>query len=376
MISEKDYIEALDCALKTKKQYLTSALEMEGQRWLTTIGLDGWSENERKEQYEQEVVPYWNRFGLVPKRFWFELNGSRDHHMNPRFLPDDLYYTEILPYMNNAQQRYGLANKGYYDYLFSDVKRPKTVVLKIEGIYCDEKRNIIRIEDAIGRCRERNETLFIKRTTNTRFGDGITVFVPMEHSDEDIRMIFEKAGPSFIVQEKVRQHPLLNRLNPLSACTIRVLSLIMNNEVFIESAMMRIGGQDSLFITDCDDGINTEILKDHRLHPKALINIGKWIENGGGLYDDSFIVPSTEKLYDEVRRLHPRMSHFKCLGWDFTIDEDGDPVFFEFNVAPAIDISQMVICKPLFNERTDWILEDYFERRTWEQNHRQDILIQ
>ncbi len=376
MISEKGYNEALDCVLKTKKQYLANVLEREGQSLLSNIGSDGWSEKDRRDQYEQEVLPYWKRFGCAPRQFWFELNGSRDHRMDPRFIPDDLYFTEILPYLNNGQQRYGLANKGYYDYLFSDVKRPKTVALKIEGLYCDEKRNIIRAENVIGRCRERNGSLFIKRSTNTHSGDGITVFTPTQCPDEDIRKLFDKAGPSFVIQERIRQHPLLERLSPLSVCTIRVLSLILDHEVSIESAVLRIGEPGVLFVTGYD-GCISEILKDHRLHPRVYVNNGSWMENGGGLFDDSFVMPSMEKVYSEIRRIHPRMAHFKCIGWDFTIDEDGDAVLFEFNVFPgAADCSQLVCCRPIFNEKTDRILEDYFERRTWAQNHRQDILIQ
>lgn len=377
MSFEKDYIEAVDCAIKAKKQYLKDALEREAlSRW-KSIGLDGWSEMERREQYEQEVVPYWKRFGFVPKQFWFELSGSRDHRMDPRFIPDDLYYTEIIPYLNNGQQFYGLSNKGYYDFFFSDVKQAKTVALKIEGLYCDEERNIITVEDVIDRCREHKGTLFIKPSTNTHSGEGIIVVEPAECSDDDIRKLLEGSGSSFIIQERIRQHPLLNRLNPLSVCTIRVISLIFDNKVSIENAAIRIGGPEQLFVTVNDGCKHSEILEDHRLHSKILLNSDSWVENGGGLFDDRFVVPSMEKVYEEILRIHPRLGHFKCIGWDFSIDEDGDAVLIELNPAPAAgDGSQLVCCRPMFNEKTDWILEDYFERRTWETNHFQNILIQ
>lgn len=375
MITEKDYLDELDHVIKTKKQYLAARLEKEGRSFLACVEDDSWSEKERIQQYEEEVVPFWSKYGSVPERFWFELNGSRDHLMDPRFIPDDLYYNEIVPYLNYGLQRYGLMNKAYYDYFFSDVKMPKTVALKIEGTYCDEKRNIIRVEDAIGRCRERNGMLFLKKSIDSHSGEGITPFTPSEHSDAEILELFEKAGASFVIQERIRQHPLLDRLNPLSVCTIRAISLLMDNEVSIEETIIRIGGPDRLYIGENDGTIYGEILKNHHVHPRTLINTGTWINYAGGLFDDSFVVPSMDKMFDEIRRIHPRMGHFRVIGWDFAIDEDGDPVLIEFNYAPSIR-AQMVYNKPFFNEKTEWILEDYFEHRKWAQNHRQNILIQ
>ena len=87
------------------------------------------------------------------------------------------------------------------------------------------------------------------------------------------------------------------------------------------------------------------------------------------------MIPGIDRVLAEVKRIHPRMGHLKWIGWDFTLDEDGDPLLIEFNSAPG-DSAQRVCGRPLFGEMTDWILEDYFRRRTWEKNHRQDVLIQ
>ena len=301
--------------------------------------------------------------------------GSRDHIMDRRFLPTDLYLTEIVPYLNHGIQRAGLSNKGYLDYLFSDVKRPRTVMLKIEGIYYDEKRNMVGEEVALALCRENRGALFLKPTIEAARGDGIVVFTPDESSDEDIRRILRESGSSFIVQERVRQHPVLDGLNPTSVSTVRIFSLLMDDKVYIESAGLRVSPPGTLFVTVFDGGFYAEILEDGKLYPKVYSDIGEWYDHGRGVFDDSFVVPSMDKVYEEVKRIHPRMGHFKCLGWDFAIDENGDPVFLEFNGFPNIGCAQITRCKPVFNERTDWILEDYYLRRTWAKNHRQDILI-
>lgn len=373
---EKEYDKALRLTLEAKKNYLTKALEQEEMAHLEAIGLDGWSLKEREETYEREVLPYWNRFGVSPKRFWFELYGTRDRRMDPRFLPADVYFTEILPYINNGMERTGLMNKAYFEYIFSDVKQPQTVVLKSEGNYLDEGRRIIGEDAAIGLCLERDSQLFVKVTSGTSGGGGITVFDPSDCSGEEVRRIFHDMGASFIVQEKVRQHPMLDSIMPTSVSTIRVLSLLMEDKVYIESAALRISSPDTPFMKIYDGGVTTEILENGGLHPKAFSDIGKWYDNGKGYYDDSFRMPGMDEIYEEVRRIHPRMGHFKCIGWDFAVGYGGEPVLLESNAFPALGCTQITRCKPIFNERTDWILEDYYQRRTWEKNHRRDILIQ
>ena len=367
--------EAHQGAVKTKKRYLANALEQEASDLLQKIGLDGWDAEARRLAYEQDVRPYWKQFGSAPKQMWFELYGSRDHRVDPRFIPADLYYTEILPYVNNGMQHHGLMNKGYLDYLFCDVKRPETVALKTEGVYMDAKRNIIREEDAIGLFRERDGKLFLKRSTGSKLGKGIFVFTPKSCTEAEIREIFAEAGPSFIVQERIRQHPVIQELSPSSVSTIRILSLLMDNEVTIESAVLRVSGPDMPYVTVHDGGFYAEIMEDGRLYPKVFDNNGAWFDHGKGTFDDSFVMPSMDSVYDEAKRIHPRIAHFKCVGWDFAVDEQGDPVLIEFNAFPGIDCSQTTCCKPIFGDKTDWILEDYYQHRTWEQNHRQDILI-
>ena len=376
MINESLYNSALSFARKTKKLYLSKAVEREELEVFNKIDLDGWSLKDREEAYRLDVLPYWKKFGIAPKRFWFEYYGSRDYIMDHGFIPADLFYTEILPYMNDGLQRMGLINKGYLEYLFCDVKQAKTVALKIDGSYCDEKRKLIREDDAIAICRERKGELFLKVSADTSSGKGITVFTPSDHSDEEIRQVLRGSGPSFIIQERIRQHPDLAKLNPTSVATIRVLSLLMDNKVYIESAGLRVSVSGASFVTRQDGGFYTEILEDGKMNQKVYSDIGKWFDNGKGIFDDSFRVPSIDRVYDEVRRIHPRVGHFRCIGWDFTIDENGDPVMFEYNVFPGLNIPQIARCRPVFNERTEWILEDYFSRRSWEENHRQDILIQ
>ena len=254
MTEEREYLQAFDLARKAKKRYLKKALEKEEKEHLISIGLDGWDEKEREDAYQKEVLPYWDKYGIAPEKFWFELFGSRDHQMNPRFIPADIYFTELIPYLNNGLQAPGLSNKAYFEYLFCDVKQPKTVAIRIEGSFYDEKRNPIDEDKMLALCREHSGRLFLKISTGSSNGRGISVLTPTECSDEDIRKLFLRNGSNFIIQEEIRQHGALNTINPTSVCTIRVLSLLMDGKVYVESAGLRVGAPGADYVSSGDGG--------------------------------------------------------------------------------------------------------------------------
>ena len=358
------YDVSLKAARSAKEHYFRRTMEMFNSDLARTLAVS-WDEESRREEFRTVVLPYWKRFGRRPKQFWFELAGSRDCRMDPRFIPSDLYYIELLPYINNMQFRFALEDKNFLDRRFHDVKQARTVCRRMAGEYYDDKMELICQADAVRLCQKREGELFIKPSLYGGFGIGIQKFDPAGCSDERIADYFSEAGTNFIVQEKIRQHASLASLNPESVCTIRVLSLFVNGSVYIPNMYVRIGTE-GLSHVKTGSEYNAEILPDGRISPMVCLDEGRWFDNlQEGLFDDTLVIPGIDQILEEVRRIHPRAGHFKWIGWDFTLDEDGDPLLIEFNTAPG-DHAQRVCGRPLFGEMTDWVLEDYFQGRSME----------
>ena len=111
---------------------------------------------------------------------------------------------------------------------------------------------------------------------------------------------------------------------------------------------------------------NAEILPDGHVSQKLCLDEGCWLDNSREkIIDENLVIPGTDRLCDTVRRIHPRVGQFKWIGWDFTVDEDGDPLLIEFNTDPG-DSAQRVCGRPLFGDMTDRVLEDYFADRSLE----------
>ena len=358
------YHASFRTAIHTKNRHHRKSMERVNRALARSV-TEGWDREQRREEYLAKVVPYWKPFGRRPERFWFELAGSRDQKMDPRFIPSDLYYNELLPYINNLPFRWALEDKSYLDQRFPDVKQPRTVCRRIAGEYYNNTMEMIQEEEAVRLCREHDGEIFIKPSMYSGFGLGIQRFDPAGCTDAQIKGYFEATGSNCIVQKKIKQHASLAALNPNSVCTVRVLSLLAQGEVHIPLTYLRVGAAGSSHV-EVGDEYNIEILPDGRLHPKAWYDGGYWIDaHKEGLIDETTIIPGIDRICAEVRRLHPGIGHFKWIGWDFTLDEDGDPLLIEINSTPG-DHAQRVCGRPLFGEMTDWLLEDYFKNRTME----------
>ena len=388
MLYEKLYDGTYSAAGYFRKKYMQTALFNESLAIQRTADVKHISSRE----YRNEVLPYWKRFGRRPPKFWFELYGSREHIIDPAFVPADIYFTELIPYLNNLDLYRSAADKCYQDHWFPDVKRAGTVCRRIGGLYYDEAMHQIPEETALRLCLAHEGGLVIKPSIYGSNSLNIHMIDPSGCDEKDILDIFNAVGANLIAQDKIRQHPELASLNSGTVNTIRVNSLLTEKGVCIPSSSIRVGAPGENRIAVGSGGFFAEILDDNTLSKKVIADTVeckdsgrgreeklkhtvKWMDDfAGGRYSAGFTVPAMDKIRRQVEMMHPRLAHFKWIGWDWAVDEEGEPVLIEFNASPGLMVSQMISCRPVFGEMTEWILEDYFINRTWEKNQRQGLI--
>ena len=142
------YGVALKTARKSRDMYFKQRVYSFNRSLAKDIVCD-WDEKSRREEYRSSVLPYWKRFGRRPQSFWFELAGSRDHIMDPRFIPSDLYYLELIPYINNMNFAKATEDKNYLNMRFPDVKQAQTVCRRMAGEYYDEKMEYDKLSGTV-----------------------------------------------------------------------------------------------------------------------------------------------------------------------------------------------------------------------------------
>lgn len=289
-----------------------------------------------KEQI-REVREYWKPYKKISSK-WARYYSSQNGRFDPRYIPNDLYYTLIDQHFNSRKLGYGFNDKNYYSKLFAGIKQPEVVVRKINGLIFDEDYRQVSVDEARAKILEVPEVI-CKPSQESGSGRGITFF----HKD-DIKTIDQfLSDPSYddyVVQKLIKQHPELDKIHKGSVNCIRVCSLLMQDGVHILSAVLRMGFGNSKVdnATAKDnskfDGMSCGIERNGKLKKYAYgYNRGERCDrHPDGLIFEEFQIPFFEKIVELVKRAHPLIGHFRLVSWDIAIDETGDAVLIEANM--------------------------------------------
>ncbi len=315
-----------------------------------------------KKEYKEAVLPYWKKYGINPGKMWFDLYCNGKEKYDPRFVPESIWVSTIRRYFNDFSMLRAYSDKGMFNRLFPTAKKPETVAKNTGGYYFDgDGEHLISREEAEAICL-REEHLIFKPTIGTYGGSGI-VFYDKEDAKQSIHTLFDRFKTNFVVQRILRQHPELSRLNDSSLNTIRVLSLHFKDEIHILSAQLRIGGKGSRLDNIGSGGCACPVNPDGSLVGRGVTRQSAWTdESPTGVKLNTVTVPSYQNVLDTVKNLHLTLPYFDLIGWDFAVDEQGDPVLVEFNLEPGQN--QIGSGEPTFGDLSDEVFEDVFIKKS------------
>lgn len=314
------------------------------------------------KEYKEIILPYWKKYGYKPAKYWYQIFSDADKKVDPRYIPDDLYYGEMIPYFSNSQFRRFGEDKCYHDIWFPDIKRPQTICKNIAGVFYGPDLEPITIEKAISLVLEFKDECLIKPSIDSGEGRLIKFFTPEMIHQRELETAFKNMGANFIVQAAVKQHSVLAQLNPTSLNTIRVVTFFFERNVYILSCILRVGAPNAKVDNVGAGGYACPVQMDGQLNNKAVNRKAEWVEmNNTGIRFSDIRVPEFEKVIETVKFAHKRLAHFKLIGWDMSVDTQGDPVLIEYNTCPG---QNQISCGPTFGELTDRVLDEFFNKRT------------
>ncbi len=313
------------------------------------------------KEYNEIVVPFWKKYGIKPKKMWYQIFWERDHKPDPRYIPNDLYYGKILPYFSNPLFRRFGEDKCMHGVWMRDLKRPETLMMNSAGVYYGDHFDVITKEEAVERCLDADE-VFIKPSIDSGEGRLIRFFDKKTMTREAVEKCFDDFDSNFIAQRAIKQHPDLAVLNPSSLNTIRIVSFFFKNEVHILSAILRVGAKGSKVDNIGAGGYACSIYPSGELHEKGVNRKAEWVEKTNeGVAFAGIKVPAFDKIVELIKESHKKLPHFKIIGWDFCVDTEGDPVFIEYNFCSGIN---QITCGPAFGDLTEEVLDEVFINQT------------
>lgn len=315
-----------------------------------------------KQEYRDTVLKYWSKYGIKPQKVWYDLYCDGMDAYNPYFIPDPVWFHDIIPYFNDSSRKDAYADKGMFNRILLDVKKPETVVKNMAGYYYNgDREQLIGRDEAEELCSQEEHLIF--KPFRGSGGKGISFFDKGEKTRDDLHKMFSDYGSGFVAQRIVKQHTDLARLNPSSLNTIRVLSFHFKGEVHILSSQLRIGGSGSRVDNVCAGGFACSIYPDGRLCERSVTRKSTWTdETPSGVKLASVRVPNYEGVVETVKRLHCELPYFNIIGWDFSVGEDETPIMIEYNMRPAQN--QIGGREPTFGDLTDEVLDEVFIKKT------------
>ncbi|NNE31855.1 MAG: hypothetical protein HKN40_05745 [Winogradskyella sp.] len=277
------------------------------------------------------------------------------------YIPLDIFRPYICPEINSKKQWPALIDKNFTYTIFKDFKQPEYIIQNINGFYSANSK-IITEEKAIELCNAANKKLLIKPTIDSGRGKDIIIFTVNDNltslKQTYLKDLFRRYNKDFIVQYVLEQSDIINQLNPSSLNTIRVVTYLKDNTVYVLSSALRIGGPGNE--TDNFSGDNGAMfcgIKDNgALKSYGINRQGKKLPStASGVTLAETQLPNYALVTKMVKEMHPIVPYFKLISWDIAIDKENDPVLIEYNTyGQGLEIQ--IPNGPLFGEFTDEIL--------------------
>lgn len=183
--------------------------------------------------------------------------------------------------------------------------------------------------------------LFIKPSNS--FG-GLGEYKPIEvDSKTDIEALYKHLKDNKVfVEDLIEQHPTMSKLCKTSINTVRIATLVVNNEVHCLYSILRMGIDNMTVDNSSSGGLNTR-LDDEGTITRACFSdkTVKYYTNHPttGMELVGFKVPmfkETIELCKKAALVEPKLGY---IGWDIAITKNG-PVIVEANDLPGYDMPQ------------------------------------
>ncbi|MBR3352205.1 MAG: hypothetical protein IKP88_06855 [Lachnospiraceae bacterium] len=285
-----------------------------------------------------EINRYYNTYGLDIKNF-----------RNPEtFVPyrrfaiqrDNLNLHLVGEYPNDYNRICILRDKSVFAAFVSETIGSKYVVPVLastdkDNVYIYRNKEI-KLKDYL-ETRKDKETILKK--IDGECGEGVYLLAynknewVVNHNSVELNdFVAEIEKSKYIIQDRLKQHEALNRINPACINTIRFVTILDNNKKAQEFAhFLRIGVGDSIKDNRATGGYAVNISSEGILGTLAIghhDSIKKHPDTN--IVFEGIQIPYWKEVVDLVKKTHEQLPDIKSIGWDVAITPSG-PVLIEGN---------------------------------------------
>ena len=310
---------------------------------------------------KQDIKRIWGRYG--GKYYAFGFYKQFCGEFNPCYVPDD-YYDFVEHVLNLRWAAYFLQHKCNLRYIIPAKNRAKVILQKIDGHFVLEDNTEISKEAAIVRLKE-HPCFMRKVARGTGGGKGVRKIALDGIKDDDMSFFDELLeGNDIEFEEVIQQSDFLAQFNPDSVNTFRFLTLNINQKCTLLSTFLRMGSKGS-YVDNLSGGagVLVGINQDGYLNSFGIDKHfeKKYVSPMGGEFK-GIKVPDFDNITQQIISFHKKIPYASLIGWDVTIDNEGNPIVVELNLDNAIIEAHQVFNGPVFGDRLAEVKE-YVENR-------------
>lgn len=306
--------------------------------------------------HKKELSPYFEQRGFKVSMMFADYFSRLNGIHSDRYLSMDVYYFFVIPALNRHDFKDAYLDKNIYSTLFPDVRQPVSIVKNMHGhFYLDGME--ISFEQAVDAVTKASGELIVKPTVETCNGEGVIQL--QDTSAAAVSALFEHYGINFAVQEKVKQHPEIQRVNPTSLNSMRLYTyrrLDGTYEYLYSFAHLRFGGKGAIKDNVSQGGgtclIGEDGMVDDRVYRFKRMEVSSLKQETGV---ENLVIPNYQRVIDTLLKMHSRLPYFDFVGWDVTVLPDGEPLLIEFNLVPSVEGPQMM-AGPMFGDLLDEVI--------------------
>ena len=314
------------------------------------------------EDEKYQIKEFWKPFYNISSD-WCAYYYSQNGIFDPRYIPNDLYFTKIDQYFNSRKLGWGFNDKNYYSLIFPDVCQPKVLIRKIGSLLFDEKYRLINIQNAL-KIIESEYEIIIKPSQESGSGRGIAFYKTREAKNEIRNFLENNKEKDYIIQAIVQQHESLAAIYPNALNTIRVTTLLLDDGVHVLSSILRMGAGKSRVDNASNGGVSVGINSGGKLNKFGhVLYKGTAVEkHPNGFRFENFEVPEFDKIIYTVKRLAQYTGNFRLVSWDMTVDCFGNVILVESNMRKGGIAIHQFNNGPLFGDLTERVLSEVLRK--------------
>lgn len=318
--------------------------------------------------YRKEVKAYWReKLGIYINPVWHEIVASQTSNFDSRNLNQEIWDSQIRRKLNPASHHVPLiSDKNFIDFYIDKKYLPTTVFKIVRGNFFDAENKLITKEQAKALLFGADDILFVK---SSNLFQGLNAFkiqirepgIVLNNKELDFDEFILKVGSDVIVQHVVEQHSKIAKMHPNSLNTFRIFTLRLSSGVHFLSAFLKFGADNN----DADNTGNGVICGIHektyelydyaydRKYRKSTVH-----PSTGMSYKSFGVIPHCNKAIDLCKKAHRNLFYHNFIGWDVSVQSNGEPVIIELNTKQDVEFYQLIKGKPFLGDLTEQVLEE------------------